>query len=376
MKLTSEILTYIEEHRQEAEALLIELAKIPAPSHREERRAAFCKAWLEEQGAKGVYIDDAQNVIYPVGDVTGPVTVYMAHSDVVFPDPEELPLRVDRRRIYCPGIGDDTANVVALLMAAKYVAEKKLTPKEGGLLLIVNSCEEGLGNLKGSKAVMARYGAQVTAFVSFDTYPQKITTRAVGSKRYRVELATEGGHSYADFGNRNAIACLASMIDALYRVQVPPKGKTTYNVGLIEGGTSVNTIAQSAAMLYEFRSDEGESLAIMEQTFEKIINDYRARGLEIRVTLLGDRPCSGEVPAQAHRALICRTEQAVQNSFGITPVQTASSTDCNIPLSLGVPAVCTGCILGAKLHTREEYVERDSILPGLQLSFEMILHHF
>ena len=107
-----------------------------------------------------------------------------------------------------------------------------------------------------------------------------------------------------------------------------------------------------------------------------MINDYRARGLEIRVTLLGDRPCSGEVPAQAHRALICRTEQAVQNSFGITPVQTASSTDCNIPLSQGVPAVCTGCILGAKLHTREEYVERDSILPGLQLSFEMILHHF
>ncbi len=376
MNLTAEIKAYIEAHAKEAEDLLVELAQIPAPSHHEEKRAAFCKEWLERQGAKGVYIDDVQNVIYPVGDISGPVTVYMAHSDVVFPDQEPLPLTMDEERIYCPGIGDDTANAVALLMAAKYIAQKELCPKDGGLLLVINSGEEGLGNLKGSRAIVKEFGARIKEFISFDTYPHKITERAVGSKRYRVEVSTEGGHSYADFGHRNAIAVLASMIDALYQVQVPPKGKTTYNVGLIEGGTSVNTIAQNAAMLYEFRSDERESLAAMEQSFHQILERYRGDGAELAVTLLGDRPCSGDVPADRHRALQERTARAVQHSFGIQPVPTASSTDCNVPLSMGIPAVCTGCIIGGKLHTREEYIERASILPGLELSFEMILYHF
>ncbi len=376
MNLTSEIHAYIESHAQEAEELLIELAQIPAPSHHEEKRAAFCKKWLERQGAKGVYMDEALNVIYPVGNLSGSLTVYMAHSDVVFPDPEPLPLKMDEERIYCPGIGDDTANAVALLMAAKYIAENNLTPKKGGLLLIVNACEEGLGNLKGSKKIVGDFGDRIREFISFDTYPQKITDRAVGSKRYRIEITTEGGHSYAHFGNRNAIACLASFIDDLYGVQVPSLGKTTYNVGLIQGGTSVNTIAQQAEMLYEFRSDERESLAMMEEHLNKILEAHRAKGLEISMTLLGDRPCSGDVPKEAHEALRARTLQAVERSFGITPKFTASSTDCNVALAMGIPAVCTGCILGDKLHTREEYIERSSILPGLKLSFEMILSHF
>ena len=142
MHLTNEMLTYIENHAQEAEDLLIQLAQIPAPSHQEELRAAFCKEWLLKQGAEGVYIDEALNVIYPVGcTAENPLAVYMAHSDVVFPDREPLPLKIEDGRIFCPGIGDDTANVVALMMAAKYIAEHRLAPKEGGLLLVINSCE-------------------------------------------------------------------------------------------------------------------------------------------------------------------------------------------------------------------------------------------
>ena len=269
MQLTQNILDYIKEHEQEAVELLIELAQIPAPSHHEEKRAAFCKKWLEQQGAEGVYIDDALNVVYPVGCEDGKkIAVFMAHSDVVFPDMDKLPLRVENGRIHCPGVCDDTANVVAMLMAAKYIAEQKLRPCDFGVLLVVNSCEEGLGNLKGCRKIMEDYGDRIAEFVTFDDKNGKGVHKAVGSKRYRVEVDTEGGHSYSNFGNRNAIACLARLIEALYSIQVPAIGKTTYNVGTISGGTTVNTIAQHAEMLYEFRSDEREAMQYMEQQFE------------------------------------------------------------------------------------------------------------
>ncbi|MBQ3107654.1 MAG: M20/M25/M40 family metallo-hydrolase, partial [Firmicutes bacterium] len=155
MELTKDILQYIDDHKQEAFDLLVELAQIPAPSNQEEKRAAFIKDWLEKQGAEGVYIDEALNVIWPVGCTeSDAIAVYMAHTDVVFPDLEPLPLKIEDGWICCPGVGDDTANVVALLMVAKYIAENKIVPKEKGLLLVANSGEEGLGNLKGSRKIV------------------------------------------------------------------------------------------------------------------------------------------------------------------------------------------------------------------------------
>lgn len=169
MELTREILEYIDVHRQEEYELLLELAQIPAPSNHEEKRAQFCKAWLDKQGAQGVYIDEALNVIYPVGcTAENDLVVFMAHSDVVFPDTEPLPLKVEGDRICCPGVGDDTANVAALLTTAKYIAEKKITPKDCGLLIVINSGEEGLGNLKGSRKIMADFGSRVREFVTLD----------------------------------------------------------------------------------------------------------------------------------------------------------------------------------------------------------------
>ena len=377
MEWTSELLNYPEACRQEAYELLLELARIPAPSNHEEARAAFCRQWLEEMGAAGVTVDEALNVIYPIcceGD--GPITVYMAHSDVVFPDTDPLPLKVEDGRIYCPGVGDDTANAVALLMAAKYIAQRGLSPRDGGVLLVINSGEEGLGNLKGCRAIMEKYGDRVREFVTFDGYAEGIAHRAVGSKRYRVEIETEGGHSYGKFGNRNAIAYLASLIDTLYTIKVPSKGKTTYNVGTVSGGTSVNTIAQHAEMLYEFRSDEYENLAIMEQHFQAAIEFYRTKGITVKVTLLGERPCGKEIDAAAHEALMSRAAAAVANHYGLEVKFRPGSTDCNIPLSMGIPAVCIGCVRGGGAHTREEYVEIDSLAPGLGVAAEMILRHF
>lgn len=377
MNLNNDILSYIDSHAQEALDLLCELAQIPAPSNHEQQRAAFCKKWLEQNGAAGVFIDEALNVIYPVGDTgSNDLAVFMAHSDVVFPDTAPLPLRIEDGRIYCPGVGDDTANAVALLMAAKYIARHHLAPTGCGVLLVINSGEEGLGNLKGSRKIMADYGHRVKEFITFDGSADSIVHRAVGSRRYRVEVRTEGGHSYGNFGNRNAIAYLAELVTRLYALPVPPLGKTTYNVGTISGGTSVNTIAQQAQMLYEFRSDEREALEIMEAQFRQAVEITREMGIDVTVTLVGDRPCSAPVDENAHAALMRRAAVAVKRHYGYDVTFRPGSTDCNVPLSMGIPAVCPGCVMGRGAHTREEFVEMDSLLPGLKVAFDLILHHF
>lgn len=377
MKLTNDILSYIDAHRHEARDLLIELAQIPAPSNHEELRAQFCKHWLESKGAEGVYLDEVWNVVYPIGDTgSNDLMVFMAHSDVVFPDTVPLPLRIEDGRIYCPGVGDDTANAVALLTAAGYIARQKLTAKGCGVLLVINSGEEGLGNLKGSKKILADFGGRVKEFITFDGSARAIVDRAVGSKRFHVRIDTEGGHSYGDFGRPNAIAQLASLIDRLYRIEVPPMGKTTYNVGVISGGTSVNTIAQSAEMLYEFRSDEREGLSIMEAHFTEIVEELRQNGIHIQVSVVGDRPCGGDVDQSAHAALKDRAARAIQAHYGWEVTFGPGSTDCNIPLSMGIPSICPGCVMGAGAHTRQEYVEIESLWPGLKVAFELILHHF
>lgn len=377
MSLNKSTIRYIDEHKQEAYELLLTVAQIPAPSHHEEQRAEFCKKWLEDQGAEGVFIDEALNVIYPIGCTEdNPVVVFMAHIDVVFPDTTPLPLRIENGNIYCPGIGDDSANVAALMTVAKYIAQNKLTPKNTGVLIVLNSCEEGLGNLKGSKYIVAKYGKRIQEFVSFDGTARGMCAGAVGSKRYEVEILTEGGHSYGAFGNRNAIAYMASLISSLYDIKVPNRGRTTYNVGTISGGTSVNTIAQQATILYEFRSNNQQDLAEMEAHFNAAVEYYRTKGITINVSLVGDRPCASLVDPEKHQILIDRALSAVQEHYEIEARVGFGSTDCNIPLSMGIPALSIGGYIGAKAHTREEYLEIDSLHPGLKVVFDLVLYHF
>ena len=377
MKLDSTMINCINSWQDEHLQLLLTLARIPAPSGLEEQRAQFCKEWLERQGAEGVYVDEALNVIYPIGVTdNNPLAVFAAHSDVVFPDLDPLPLKIEDGKIFCPGIGDDTACVAALLMIAKYIAQNCLHPRNCGILIVINSCEEGLGNLKGTKKLFADFGNRIQEFITFDDHDYRGVNRAVGSRRYRIEIDTEGGHSYGAFGNRNAIACLASLIDTLYSIQVPPMGKTTYNVGTVSGGTSVNTIAQHAEMLYEFRSDCRESLAVMEAHLQNAIDAVRAQGISVTVTSVGDRPCSGDVDESKMAALMDRANALTLRHFGREISFGSGSTDCNVPLSMGIPAICVGCYEGAGAHTREEYVTIDSLLPGLKFAADMVLYHF
>ena len=202
-------------------------------------------------------------------------------------------------------------------------------------------------------------------------------TKAVGSKRFRVEVRTEGGHSYGSFGNRNAIAYMASLIQSLYAMKVPNHGRTTFNVGRIQGGTSVNSIAQQCEMLYEFRSDSEEDLRIMDEHFHKAIEYYSTKGIRIEVKLLGERPCGAAVDPARQAALTKRCQDMMSRyNGGIHPQEKAGSTDCNIPLSLGIPSVCFGCYTGQGAHTREEFVERKSLLPGLSLGLDWISSYF
>lgn len=379
VSLCHNIVRYIEEHQQETLALLKELAQIPAPSHHEDKRVAFCVDWLKGNGVDAVYTDEAKNVICPFGDcgAESPLVVFMAHSDVVFPDTEALPMHTEGDRLYCPGVGDDTVNVVHLLMAARYLAEKKLSPKYGGVLLVINSCEEGLGNLYGTRTLIKRFGKQIEAVYAFDCENGIVYVDAVGSLRYRVEIKTEGGHSYNNFGNRNAIVYLSSLITTLYQLKVPEKGTNTYNVGVIGGGTSVNTIAQQAEMLFEMRSDCRESLAQMDEHFHAAIEFYRKKGISVQVELVGERPCAGDVDKEKQARMVQQAAAAIRRYFDDVEIQFISgSTDCNIPLSCGIAAVAGGCFMGHGAHTREEYIEISSICPSQKVAFDMIMDQF
>jgi acetylornithine deacetylase/succinyl-diaminopimelate desuccinylase-like protein len=369
---------YIEKNKFEMKQMLLELASIPAPSNQEEKRARYCKNWLEHYGAKGVYIDEALNVIYPIGCTKeNPIVVVMAHMDTVFPDTDEIPVLQKDGKILAPGIGDDTANLSALLFVARYIAENNLLPSSVGVLIVANSGEEGLGNLKGSKQICKDFGKRIKEFISFDGYMSGMCADAVGSKRVRIEMKTEGGHSYGAFGNRNAIAYLSSMITSLYTITPPCTGRrTSYNVGSIKGGTSVNTIAQQAEMLYEFRSDSREDLAFMDNHLEAVIAYYRAKGITVNVEIVGERPCNGEVDETKQEELVLKANRIVEKYYGKQPTCEPGSTDCNIPLSMGIPSVCLGTVSGGGAHTREEWIEESSLETGYHIAFELIMSYF
>ncbi len=371
-----ELQAYANAHFEEALALLKELAAIPAPSGHEGRRAERVLQWLHQKGGTAAYIDEALNVVLPFANPdTRDTAVLMAHTDIVFPDEGPIAVSEENGRLLAPGVGDDTANLVCLLMAAAYVISKGLKPRLN-VIVAANSCEEGLGNLKGCRHIMEQYGDRTVEFISFDGTLSKCTAVAVGSQRYRVRVKTEGGHSYGAFGNESAIHRLAEMIVLLHQQQVPTKAKTTYNVGVIEGGTTVNTIAESAQMLYEFRSEDRACLAQMEDSFTRIVDGFRDRGIQVEVETLGIRPCNGDIDPAQHQQLIDRSLQDMRAFYPGEVRLTASSTDANIPLSLGIPAVTFGLIEGGRAHTYEEWINIDSLRMGLPLALRTLLHSF
>ena len=370
---------YLEKSYEDALQIVRDLCAIPAPSGLEDERAKWCLDWFKSIGGNA-FIDEAKNVIceYNVTDSCN-VSVFMAHTDTVFPDTTPMPFFEDEDRMYSPGVCDDTGNLASMLIAARYVISNRI-PTTMGLVFVANSCEEGLGNLKGSKAVLARYGSRIADFITVDGATMgAVVTKAVGSHRYEVTVRTEGGHSFAKFGNRNAIACLSSMISTLYSVKVPSEGdsKTTYNVGTITGGTSVNTIAQEATMLYEYRSDNVVCLEKMKDMFLKVVEAYRSTGLDIDVKMIGDRPCnSADLDMDRMNALVAKADDSIIRCLGKEPFHRSGSTDANTALGQGIPAICVTGATGGKCHTREEWLDKKSLLVGSTHVLDLLTFYF
>ena len=365
---------WAESQMEEALELLKEWGAVPAPSGKQGLRAKKIEGWLKAQGAEEVYLDQAGNVILELGCREAEnIAVFMAHMDVVFPDETPFTVREEDGKLYAPGIGDDTANLVLLMLAARKLFREKTPLRKGwGILIAANVCEEGLGNLKGSRAICEEWKEKIRAFYSLDGYLGWAVTDAVGSHRYEVRVRTEGGHSYSAFGNPNAIHILSGLIQSLYQVRLPGPAKTTFNVGTIEGGTTINSIAQEASMTYEFRSEDRNCLAYMEKFFQSTIQAAKDGGWEVDAKVLGIRPCSGEVEPEALKALEDQCRKVISRYWPGDVKTKAGSTDANIPLSMGIPACTVGCIEGGKSHTRQEWIEISSLLPGLNIAYGLM----
>ena len=367
---------YLLAHADEQLQLLESICTIPAPSNMEGERAKYIESLLAPCGK--VEVDEALSTVFTEYDTgSDNALLIVAHIDTVFPLSQPLEPRIEDGWYCCPGAGDNTANVAAMIMLIKALNALGAVPTRPVIFAAVSG-EEGLGNLKGTKALLAKYGHRVTDFISLDGGFDCIVNDAVGSHRYRVTVNTEGGHSFGNFGRRNAIAALAELVCSLYKIDPPAKAPTTYNVGTITGGTTVNTIAAHAEMLYEYRSKDRDCLAEMERRFHQLVAQANSDPeAAFTAEVLGLRPCSGDVPADRLAALTNLVKEVITEVLPqAAPFTEASSTDCNAPLSMGIPAVCFGLCESRGAHTTEDRVLLSSLETGLKVGAALMARFF
>lgn len=340
------------------------ICEIPAPPFREERRAAEMKRRFEELGLQNVRVDSIGNVIAErPGSGTGPVIIFSAHLDTVFPEATDVRVRREGTILRGPGIGDNCRGLAVLLAVARAMRAADVRT-EGTIFFVANVGEEGPGNLRGVRYLFSRPPAPIDYFVAVDGTGLGLTSRAVGSNRYRVSFRGPGGHSYGAFGMPNPIHALGRAIAKIAEIQVPADPKTTFNVGIVEGGTSVNTISPLGSMEVDLRSESPRELARLDSLFRKAVNEAleaeRARWSGSRVPLSVEIESMGVRPAgsQPDTALIVRTAQAAARALGFESPTSASSTDANLPISLGIPAITLdGGGRGSGAHSLSEYYD-------------------
>ncbi len=327
----------------------VELSEIPAPLMKEARRGAAMRARFERLGLTNVRTDAAGNVL---GDRPGralhPHLVLAAHLDTVFPEGTNVKTTREGALIKGPGIADDSRGLAVLLGVIRALNAAKVQT-DGTITFVANVGEEGLGNLRGMKELFDRtLAGQVDAFVSIDGSGLDITNVGVGSHRYRVTFKGPGGHSFGDFGMANPIHALGRAVAEIADFQVPSEPKTTFNVGRINGGTSVNSIAYEAWMEVDMRSADSAALASLDARFQKAVDKAVAAenarwGGSGRVTvskdLVGDRPAA-RTPNDSR---LVRTALAVTRTLNGEGSNLGSgSTDANYPMSLKMPAITIG----------------------------------
>jgi acetylornithine deacetylase/succinyl-diaminopimelate desuccinylase-like protein len=363
--------------------LAITIQQIPAPTFHEQQRAEFVRQRFVEEGLANVEIDPAGNVygrlagndkqrmtndkthpsllIGRPSSVVRPVIV-SAHLDTVFPHSVDLKTFRGPDSVAAPGIGDN-ATGVAGLFGLLWLLRERAIELPGDLWLVANACEEGLGDLRGMKAVVERFGEQPAAYIVLEGMALgQVFHRGLGVQRYRITVRTAGGHSWIDFGKPSAVHELTALASRITTLPVPATPRTTLNVGRITGGTSVNTIAPEASLELDLRSESVQSLQSLASQVESLVLAANKEGVQVEAEIIGQRP-AGEIPA-SHP--LVGLAQACLQEVGIQPRLNIGSTDANIPLSKGLPAVTIGLTHGSGAHTVHEHIEIAPLEKGLE----------
>lgn len=359
-QLLKQLEAYYNERLEDLVQENIAVCEVAAPTFAEHERAAYVARRWQELGLTDVFVDETPNVYADIrGKGPGPTILVAAHLDTVFPIETDVRVRREGHQLHAPGIRDNSTAVAGLIQLVRGLQNLNLT-HNGRLLLVGTAAEEGLGDLRGMKAAMARYGQEVDLVVAVDGNLGSVIHAGIASRRLRVKVTTGGGHSWGDFGADSAVHALGRMIADISRLEVPTEPRTTYNVGLISGGTSVNTIAQAAEMLIDMRSTCSDSVAQLEQQVREILQ-LHAAGLELQIEVVGDRP--GGALAAEHR--LVQLARKTLLALGIEPSSGASSTDANVPLSQGVPAICIGVTNGKGAHRLDEWLDFRPMPQGM-----------
>ena len=350
------------------------LTEIPAPPFQEAQRAAAVKLLLASSGLE-VQIDKTGNVI---GELRGTnekeMVVLSAHLDTVFPPSTEIKVRHDRDRLLAPGISDNGTGLAALIAIARACQESHIKPRRT-ILFVADVGEEGEGNLRGMRALIEAYKPKLKAVIVLDgSGTDHVTTKALASRRLEATINGPGGHSWSDFGMPNPINALVRASVRFINTKVPAAPRTTFNIGQIEGGTSINSIPYEAKLKVDIRSESGDELTKLESALRECIaagvrdemesSRDRSKGkLEWKVELLGSRP-GGELPANSSLLAALRSaDEYVGNQSRIE----RSSTDANVPLANGIDAISIGAGgTGGGAHSLQEWYEPAGREMGLK----------
>jgi acetylornithine deacetylase/succinyl-diaminopimelate desuccinylase-like protein len=363
---------------------LIELTEIPAPPFKEERRAKAYLEMLRASGLSDVEMDAEGNVLgLWKGSGSPGLVAVVSHIDTVFPEGTDVQVKRDGTRLNAPGVGDNTRGAALMLAVIRAMHAAKFQTASD-ILFVGNVGEEGEGDLRGVKFLMqkGKYKDRITQFIAIDGGQQgSITRGGVGSRRYRVTFKGPGGHSYGAFGLVNPAFAMGNAIAKFSRIKVPEQPKTTFNVGVVSGGTSVNSIPFEMQMVVDMRSTDCGELKKVDDQFLAIVREAVDEENAARSTregkiaadpkLIGDRPC-GETPLDAP---IVQMTAAVVQAFGLKPSYGISSTDSNLPMSLGIPAVTIGRGPGGRAHALDEWtvVEPKADVQSVQVAMAIIL---
>ena len=367
-------LTWIDEQQ-------IRLTEIPAPSFQEEKRAEAVKALLAAAGLT-VHIDKLGNVI---GELKGAndkeIVLVTAHLDTVFPDGTPIKVQRDGQRLIGPGISDNGTGLAGLLALARALHASHIVPQRT-ILFGANVGEEGEGNLRGMRALIDAYRPKLRGVLVLDgSSTDHVTTKALASRRLEVVITGPGGHSWSDFGMPNPINALVRGAVRFINSKVPNTPRTTLNLGQVEGGTSVNSIPHEAKLKIDLRSESEDEIVRLEIAFRDAmgagVKDEmdnardRSKGkLDWKINVIGSRP-GGELAADSPLLAALRSaDDYVGNQSRIE----RSSTDANIPLSLGIDAVAIGAGgNGGGAHSLQEWYEPDGRELGLQRALLTLL---